>query len=102
MIVLILVLGTVASAGGLFLPELYRDTAWTVPQNRGQDLITMAVALSALVAALQGFGRGSARAMLIWIGLLGYMFYTYMGASFAYAFNEFFLSTWRFSHSQYA
>jgi hypothetical protein len=50
---IILVLAAVASAGGLFLPGLYRDTAWVVPQNRGADLVTLFLALPATLGALR-------------------------------------------------
>jgi hypothetical protein len=44
-----------------------------------------------LVAALSGVRRGSTRGTLVWLGLLGYIWYTYTGAAFAYHFNELFL-----------
>jgi hypothetical protein len=88
---LIVVLGAIASAGGLFMSSLYRgETAWVVPQNRGQDLITL-LAMPILAVTLLAVRRGSARATLAWIGLLGYVCYTYAGAAFAFHFNEFFL-----------
>lgn len=89
--VLILLLAAVASAGGLFLPGLYRDTAWVVPQNRGADLVTLVLALPALLIALLAARRGSFRATMIWVGLLGYLLYTYIGGTFAFAFNDFYL-----------
>jgi hypothetical protein len=87
---LVVPLATAASLAGLFVPGLYRETAWVVPQNRGQDLVTLA-ALCVLVVALILARRGSARALLIWIGVLGYVWYTYVGAAFVYRFNELFL-----------
>lgn len=87
----IVVLTAVAAAGGLFWSGLYRgETAWTVPQMRGQDLITL-LTLPFLVWTANGALKGSARAALAWIGLLGYLFYTYTGAAFSYRFNEFVL-----------
>lgn len=88
---LILPLTALASGVGLFWPEVYRDNAWIVPQNQGQDLITLAVAVPALALTLIGVGRGSARAQAIWLGLLGYICYTYTGATVAFAFNRLFL-----------
>ena len=87
----VIILAAVASAGGLALPAVYRDTAWVVPQNRGADVVTLCVALPSLCIALRAAMRGSVRATIIWFGLLGYVCYVYTGASFAYAFNEFFL-----------
>ena len=88
---IILVLTAVAAAGGLFLPDLYRDTAWVVPQNRGTDFVTLLLALPALAVTLLAVRRGSVRARIIWVGLLGYLLYIYTGAAMAYAFNAFFL-----------
>jgi hypothetical protein len=87
---LVIILAAVASAAGIFVPGIYRETAWVVPQNRGQDLLTLA-ALVVLAGALVQARRGSARAVLIWIGVLGYVWYTYVGAAFVYRFNELFL-----------
>lgn len=88
--VAIIVLAAIACLGGLLLPGLYRETAWALPQVRGQDLVTLLV-LPVLAAALIGVRRGSARAAMTWIGVLGYILYTYAGASFSYYFNRFFL-----------
>jgi len=41
----IALLATVASAGGLFLPHLYRDNAFVVSAWKGTDLITLVVAV---------------------------------------------------------
>ena len=84
-------LAAVAATLGLIWPPVYgRETAWVVPQNRGQDLVTLG-ALAALVWALIRARRGSPRAILVGLGLLGYVAYTYTGAAFAYAFNALFL-----------
>jgi len=88
--VLIALLAAVAAAGGLFIPGLYRDPATFVPILQGQDLVTL-IALPVLLVMLLAARRGSARATLAWLGLLGYLCYTYTGAAFAYAFNDFFL-----------
>ncbi|MDF2631277.1 MAG: hypothetical protein K0R39_5108 [Symbiobacteriaceae bacterium] len=87
----IFMLTAIAAAGGLLWQGLYRgETAWTVPQMRGQDLVTL-LALPFLLLTARAALRGSARGALAWIGLLGYLFYTYTGAAFAYRFNEFVL-----------
>jgi hypothetical protein len=85
----IISLAAIAAGVGLFMPTVYRETAWVAPQNRGQDLVTLLV-LAALVPALIAARRGSARGMLIWLGILGYIAYTYTGAAFAYGFNVLF------------
>ena len=86
----VVALAAVAAAAGLFLPSVYRETDWVIPQNRGQDLVTL-LALAAMLPVLRATARGSPRATLIWLGLLGYLAYTYTGAAFAYTFNHLFL-----------
>jgi hypothetical protein len=86
---IIAVLALVASAGGLFT-ELYRDNAW-VTQLLGNDLVTLVVAVPLLTAALILSRRGSLRAQLVWLGMLGYMLYNYAFYLFGAAFNPFFL-----------
>lgn len=84
---IILPLVILVALAGLFMPGLYRDTAWVVPQNRGTDLVTLLVAVPALFCSLLGLRRGSARAAIAWFGLIGYVLYIYFGATFAYALN---------------
>ena len=84
-------LAGVASAIGLLLPDVYRDNAWVVPQNRGTDLVTLVVAVPILLSIVPRARKGSARATVVWLALLGYLFYVYAGAAFAYAFNALFL-----------
>ena len=87
---LIIPLAVIASAGGLFIPDLYRDPPGVLPAIKGQDLVTL-VTLPVLAGVLLGARRGSARATMAWMGLLGYVMYAYTGAAFAYRFNRFFL-----------
>lgn len=92
-------LGTIASAAGLFAPDVYRETEWVLPQVRGQDLVTLVAMPILVLAALRGRREHSddrrparhVRARLAWAGLLGYVLYTYTAASFSYRFNELFL-----------
>ena len=87
--IFIFVLALIASSTGLFSPSVYRETSWVIPQNRGQDLVTL---LSLFIFAPISIraNQGSLRAYLIWLGLVGYLCYTYTGAAFAYGFNELF------------
>jgi hypothetical protein len=80
-------LAIVSAVGGLFWTGLYRETAWALPQMRGQDLITLILAIALLVVLLRDIQ--DPRIQLIAIGLSGYLWYTYVGASFAYTLNEF-------------
>lgn len=84
------ILTAIAAAGGLFWDGLYREPVWTLSQMKGQDMITL-LTLPFLVWAQVAAGRGSVRAVFAWIGLMGYVFYTYTMASFGFFFNEFFL-----------
>jgi hypothetical protein len=88
---IIIILAAVASLGGLFLPGLYRDSQYMINQAVGQDLVTLVVAVPALIVTLFYVRRGSARATLAWVGLLGYILYTYTTYAFGSAFNPFFL-----------
>lgn len=86
----VLVVAGVAATTGLFWPAIYRETDWVIPQNRGQDLVKL-VALAGLVLAVAKARAGSMRAKLISIGLMGYLWYSAVGAAFAYRFNALFL-----------
>jgi len=78
-----------ASLAGLSLRDLYGATP-LAPAMRGQDLLTLLI-LPVLAVAVAGARRQSARATLVWLGLVGYLLYTYTGAAFAYRFNRLFL-----------
>ena len=86
----IILLTALASAIGLFMPQIYHETDWVVAQNRGQDMVTLIV-LAVLLPITAASRNASVSATLVWIGPLGYIWYTYTGASFSYAFNELFL-----------
>jgi hypothetical protein len=86
---LVIMLAAIAAGVGLFMPSVYRETDWVVPQNRGQDLVTL-LALLVLLPSLAAARRGSPRSTLVWLGLVGYLAYTYTGAAFAYGFNVLF------------
>lgn len=76
-----------ATVLGLASPATYRrNPASIIPALQGQDLVSL-LALPALAAALYSSRRGSARATLIWFGLLSYMAYTYTGAALGYFFD---------------
>lgn len=81
----------VAAGVGLFVPGIYKDnTAFAAAAFRGTDLVSVAVALPVLFASLALGRRGSRRALLVWLGTLGYVAYTYL-YSFAIAWNRLFL-----------
>jgi len=88
---LIALLVLVAAGGGLFIPGLYRDNAYMLPQAQGNDLVTLVFSLPLFVGALVFTARGSLRAQVIWLGSLGYLLYTYITMAFDAVFNSFFL-----------
>lgn len=83
---LIIPLVTLAAGGGLRIEGLYRDSPALVPVLQGQDLVTL-ILLPIMSAAIIVARRGSAAGLIVWAGALGYLCYTYLGASVAYAFN---------------
>jgi hypothetical protein len=89
--ILIAVLAGIASAGGLLLRGLYRDNLFVSSAWKGNDLVTLVVAVPILVVALVFAARGPGRAQLVWVGILDYMLYNYAFYLFAAAFNWFFL-----------
>ncbi len=86
-----LVLTVVATAAGLFVPGFYRDAPVLLPQLYGQDLLTLLVAVPALAASLYLAARGSLRGYVVWLGVTGYLLYTYASYAFMTAFNELYL-----------
>jgi hypothetical protein len=87
----VVILMTIASAGGLFIDGLYRDNLWTSSQLRGSDLVRLVAAVPLLAGALVFMRHGSRRALLVWLGLLWMTVYDYAFFVFGAAFNEFFL-----------
>jgi len=82
----------IASAWGLIVDDLYRDGAWGREAFRGGDAITFLLAVPILAVALVLSIRGSARAQVVWVGMLVYAAYTYAYAVFGARFNDAFLS----------
>ena len=89
--VFIAVLAAAASVGGLFFSGLYRDNALITCAWRGNDFVTLILAVPGLLVSMLLALRGSQRALLIWAGMLGYMLYNYVFYLYGAAFNVFFL-----------
>jgi hypothetical protein len=87
---LVAVLAAAASVGGL-LVGVYRDNDLIVTAWKGNDLVTLVVVVPLLVGTLVASMRGSDRALLVWLGAVGYMLYNYLFYLFGAAFNVFFL-----------
>jgi hypothetical protein len=88
---IIVLLTLAASAGGLLIPDLYQGNALLKAGWFGNDLVTLLVAVPTLVVSLVLSIRGSARARLVWLGMLDYTLYNFAYYLFGTAFNSFFL-----------
>jgi hypothetical protein len=90
--VVTVVLLVVVSAGGAFGSSwLYRDNPLITATFRGQDWVTLLVAVPLLSAGLILEHRGSLRGRLLWLGMLFYAMYSYLFYAVGAAFNVFFL-----------
>ncbi len=60
-----------ASAGGVFATDwLYRDNALITATFRGQDMVTLLVAVPLLLVGLVWEMRGSPRGRVLWLGMV--------------------------------
>ncbi|HXG07323.1 MAG TPA: hypothetical protein VNI77_08380, partial [Nitrososphaera sp.] len=75
---------------GLLASEAYRDVAWIKATWFGNDLVTLLIAVPLLLGSMWFLSRGSTRARLIWLGVLGYAFYNYAYYVLGAALNVFF------------
>jgi len=90
---IIVVLGAVLSLVGIFVDDVYEgNSASLIAQGKGQDLVTLMLAVPALIVALIFSLRGSLHAELAVAGLLGYFLYTYFSYAFLLEFNKWFLA----------
>jgi hypothetical protein len=85
---LIAALMVAASVAGLFVTDLYDETAWGREALRGGDLVTLLLAAPILIAALVLVRRGSIRAQAVWVGMLFYCLYGYAYYVFGATFND--------------
>jgi hypothetical protein len=88
---IVILLVPVATLAGLLVPGFYRDTAWMIPQARGQDLVTLLVAEPLLIGAFIAARWSRVFAQLLWMGSLSYVLYTYAMYSYTAYFNALFL-----------
>ena len=89
--VLVTLLLTVSSLAGLLVPGLYRDPDAVVAMLRGNDLVTLTLAVPLLVWSLVAERLGSLRAQLVRAGMLAYCVYSFATVVFGTAFNALFL-----------
>jgi hypothetical protein len=85
------VLLLVASVVGLFVPSVYRDPREWADQARGINLVDLVITLPTLAASIMLASRGSWRARIVWLGILGYVLYDEVIFAFDVAFNPLFL-----------
>jgi hypothetical protein len=86
------VLMAVASAAGLYVPEIYaKETASWAAQGLGQDIVNLLIVAPALCVCGYYAVQGSVRAMLVWLGLLIYVIYSYLLYACFVHFNGLFL-----------
>lgn len=75
---------------GLALSDEYRDVGFVRDTWFGNDLVTLLIAVPALLVALSLDARGSLRGRLLWLGVLAYGVYNYAFYLFGAAINAFF------------
>jgi hypothetical protein len=76
---------------GLLASGAYRDVAWIKATWFGNDLVTLLIAVPLLLGAMWFASRGSTRARLLWLGVLGYAVYNYTYYVLGAALNVFFV-----------
>lgn len=79
------------SAGGVLLPEMYRDSEFLLPQIFGQDLISLIIGVPLLIISLIYAINGSYRGRILWMGSLGYVLHTSAAYLLGLAYNQYFL-----------
>lgn len=82
---------TAQAVTGLLLQGQYRDVEPIRSTWSGNDWITLTVAVPLLLASLLRAHRGSGRALLLWLGMIGYALYNYAFYLFGAALSSFFL-----------
>ncbi len=83
---------TAVSAVGVFATDwLYRDNDLITATFRGQDVVTLVVAVPLLLLGLLRERQGSLRGRVLWLGMLFYSVYGYLFYAVAAAYNPLFL-----------
>lgn len=87
----ITLLAAIASAGGIWIKNLYNDNAFVKSAWYANDIITLFVVVPLLVIAIYLSQKNSQRWLMVLMGLLGYVFYNFSFYLFGASFNNFFL-----------
>lgn len=82
------VTAAVTGAVTCFVPGLLRGTAVMNGSARGTALVVLLVGVPALVWSMVAAARGSVRARVVWLGVLGYLGYNAVLFLFATPFNR--------------
>jgi hypothetical protein len=86
------VLMAMASAAGTFDESVYaEETVSWAAQGVGQDIVNLFVVFPLLLISGYYVSRGSVRALLVWLGMLIYVVYSYLLYAFFVHFNSWFL-----------
>lgn len=89
--IVLVALGALTSGAALFFWQLFeRDVPATIGNLRGTALTMLVVALPTLATAVYLAGRGSVRAIHVWLGCLAYVAYNAVMFAFAAHFNALF------------
>jgi hypothetical protein len=81
-----------ASAAGLFLPVVYaKESASWAAQGAGQDVVNIIIALPVLVISAWYVRKGSVRGLMVLLGALVYVVYSYATYAFFVHFGPAFL-----------
>ena len=83
-------LALIASLGGLFIGGLYKDNDLIRNAWFANDVVTILITILLLISLLSQ-KKEDERPLLVWMGLMLYMFYNYAFYLFGAKFNEFFL-----------
>lgn len=89
--IIITALTAIASAGGIWMNNLYHDNAFVQLAWHANDIITLFVVVPLLITSMYLTQKGSERWFFVWTGLFGYVFYKFAFYLFGAAFNAFFL-----------
>lgn len=87
----LVILAAAAAFFGLFIDGTYQDNTFVITVFRGNDFVTLFLAIPAMVVAYVLKGR-SLRARIVWQGSLLYLIYNYQFYLYGAAFNRFFLA----------
>ena len=85
------VVAAVAAAATMWIPGVLRGPAAVNGSAQGTALVVLVVAVPLLIAAMISASSGSARALIVWLGALGYLLYNAVMFLFATPFNRLFL-----------